>query len=164
MRKPKRAIVWSVGALAVLAAGVVTFLVVRPGRTGDQLVGTWEGEGEERTRLTGAVGGDKVDLPLATRLAAKATFHKDGRLDYSLRSEAEGFGFSMGTPDGEGGRWEVVRPDRDGLVVRLTIAPEITSEYRVSFRNRDEFAMTPADPAKGTGTIVFRRVGPGAER
>lgn len=167
MRKRTRVILWSVGGLGVIAAvaTAVILLASRPGRAADRLVGSWEGQGDERTRMEGVVGKEKFDLPLALRTAAKATFHKDGALDFSFRAEAEGFHFSFEVPDpkkpGEVGRWEVIRSDPGDLVVRLTFFPPTGHEYRVSFRNPDEFAMTPVDPATGTGTIVFRRVGPG---
>lgn len=96
------------------------------------------------------------------RTTAKATFHQDGTLEFSLRAEAEGFKFSFAVPDpnkpGDVARWEVIRSERDSLVVRL-FGPD-GPEYAVSWRGDDEFAMTPVDPAKGMGTIVFRRVSP----
>jgi hypothetical protein len=165
MRKRTRAILWSAGALAVIAAGAaaVIFVVTRSGGGADRLVGSWEGQGDERTRIQGMIGEGKVDFPLSLRTTSSATFHKDGTLDWSLRAEAEGFQFSFTVPDpnkpGDVARWEVVRSGRDGLVVRL-VGPD-GPEYAVSFRGDDEFAMTPVDPAKGTGTIVFRRVKPG---
>ncbi len=58
MRKRTRIILWSVGALAAIAAGatVVILLVSRPGRAADRLVGSWEGQGDERTRFEGTIG------------------------------------------------------------------------------------------------------------
>ncbi len=167
MGKRTRVILGSVVGLAVIAAGAmaVVLLVTRSGRTADRLVGSWEGQGDERTKLEGVIGKENVNLPLSLRTAAKAAFHKDGTLDWSFRAEAEGFQFSFEVPDpkkpGEVGRWQIVRSEWDSLVVRLTFFPPAGHEYRVTFRNPDEFAMTPIDPATGTGTIVFRRVVPG---
>jgi hypothetical protein len=165
MRKRTRVILWSVATLGVIAAGAAAVIpiVSRPVRAADRLVGSWEGQGDERTRIQGMIGEGNVDLPLSLRTTAKATFHKDGTLDWSFRAGAKGFQLSFTIPDpakpGDVGRWEIIRSQRDSLVVRLA-GPD-GPEYTVSFRGDDEFAMTPVDPAKGTGTIVFQRVNPG---
>jgi hypothetical protein len=165
MRRQTSIFLWSVGAAAVIAAGgaAVIFLIPRPGRGAERLVGSWEGTGEERSQIQGKIGAEKVDLPVFLRTAAKATFHKDGTLDWHFSADADGFHFSYTVPDpnkpGDVGHWEVIRSEGDGLVLRL-IGPE-GPEYTVSFHGADEFAMTPVDPAKGTGTIIFRRVGDG---
>jgi hypothetical protein len=160
----KRMRVILVLSLVILAsAGTAAAIVVyRNGVSADRLVGTWEGQGQEQTRMQGTIGEGDINVPLSLRTWAKATFRKDGTLDWSFRAENEGFNFSFQVPDplkpGDVARWEVMRSDWAGMVVRL-FGPD-GPEYVLTFRGADEFSMTPTDPTKGTGTIVFRRVLP----
>jgi hypothetical protein len=149
--------------LLVFLAGagtVAVFLVYRNRASADRLVGTWEGQGQERTRMQGTIAEGKIDAPLNLQISAKATFHKDGTLDWSFRAAEPGFKFSYQFPDpskpGDVARWEVIRSDWNGMVVRL-MGPD-GPEYNMSFRGAADFSMTPTDPTKGTGTIIFRRV------
>jgi hypothetical protein len=167
MRKRGRLILCAAGLTAV--AVVAVFLVVRPGRADNRFVGSWEGEGTVRANLSLNLGenagpGGALGGAAALRTSVKATFHRDGTMTMSWRSEGDGIRFNFEVPDpqkpGDVGRWAVVRTDGDAIVVRI-IDPgrPDAPEWRVVFRGADEFTATPTDPSKGTDPIVFRRAG-----
>jgi len=163
MRTRSRLLVRVVGVLAVVAVGVIGVVLYANlrNRASDWLVGSWEGQGLERSNMEVAVGEKKASIALSTRISATTTFHADGTLNHSFKAEAEGFRFAYTLPDpakpGEVAKWAIIRSDRNGLVVRL--GDPDGPEYLAAFRDRDTFAMTPLDPAKGMGTILFRRAG-----
>lgn len=171
MRKRTRAVLWSVGFLAVAAvAAVAVVLVVRPGRAADRLVGSWQGEGAGRTNMSMNFGENpgpgprgNFEAPVTLRTSIRATFNRDRTMAMSWRSEGDGIKFSFEAPDPEKpgvvARWAVARTDGDAVVVRL-VDPEDAEaiEWRIVFHGADEFSATPTDPSKGTDAIVFHRV------
>lgn len=165
MRKRTRIVLWSFAVLAGLASLAATaFFLARTTipTPAERMVGSWTGEGAEKTRLDVGIAGGEAGLPLSLRISIKATFRRDGTLEWSQLAEGNGFRLTIEVPDpkkpGDIGRWEVLRAEGETWVVRI-IGPG-GPEYTVSFRGPDEFTMTPVDPAAGTATVLFRRVTP----
>jgi hypothetical protein len=81
-------------------------------------------------------------------------------MTWSQHDSGNGFQFSFTIPDPKQHeqecRWEVVGTEGRALAVRLPLG-----EFRLEFRNANEFTLTYPDELPVKGTLVFHRVSRG---